>query len=101
MTLPNPPPVKPIELIEATGSLENSIPSVFAMEALRETELRCRRSLIEDPTDMIVRIDLAWCLLLQAVNRAGQETVQAALAARDRGGESIAEDQSERRPSAL
>lgn len=44
-------------------------------EALRRMEAVCRARVLADPMDTLVRGRLAWCLFLQAVHQAGQESI--------------------------
>lgn len=44
-------------------------------EALRRMEAVCRARVLADPVDTLARGRLAWCLFLQAVHQAGQESI--------------------------
>ena len=50
-------------------------PTVINMSALRNAEKRYRKSLQTHPDNTSTRLNLAWCLFMQAVHRSGQETV--------------------------
>jgi hypothetical protein len=52
---------------------------VFHSDALRRVEYVYRRQLAEDPAEPVARISLAWCLFMQSLLRAGQESVLEAL----------------------
>lgn len=43
------------------------------IEAVKQTEIACRRLLLQQPEDLETRINVAWCLLLRALFRAGME----------------------------
>lgn len=45
------------------------------LDALRIAEQGYRQLLIAEPGDMEVRVDLAWCLFMQALHLAGQESM--------------------------
>lgn len=47
--------------------------TVSLMQSLGEWETACRERVGFEPDDLSRRADLAWCLLLQALYRAGQE----------------------------
>lgn len=49
--------------------------SIFDPHSLKEAETAYRFVLVQEPDNMDVRVNLAWCLLLQAVYQSGQETV--------------------------
>jgi hypothetical protein len=51
----------------------------FHSDALKRVESIYRRQLADDPADPIARISLAWCLFMQSLLRAGQESVLEAL----------------------
>lgn len=51
----------------------------FPSDALKRVEAIYRRQLAEDPADPVARVSLAWCLFMQALLRAGQESVLEAL----------------------
>jgi hypothetical protein len=51
--------------------------SVFDRHGLREAEEAYRFVLGREPGDMDTRVNLAWCLLLQAIYQSGQETLLA------------------------
>jgi hypothetical protein len=53
--------------------------SAFSADALKRVEEVYRKQLAADPADTVARISLAWCLFMQALLRAGQESVLAAL----------------------
>jgi hypothetical protein len=48
--------------------------SVFHVETLKRVETVYRRQLQHDPADMVSRLSLAWCLFIQALHKAGQES---------------------------
>jgi len=48
--------------------------SIFDPHSLKEAETAYRFVLVQEPDNMDVRVNLAWCLLLQAVYQSGQET---------------------------
>lgn len=50
-------------------------PNVFDPHGLKEAEAAYRFILRQEPDNMDTRVDLAWCLLLQALYQSGQETV--------------------------
>ncbi len=54
-------------------------PVVCDVNLLRRIEDTYTRSLLEKPDDMQVRLRLAWCLFMQALHQAGQESVVTAL----------------------
>lgn len=49
--------------------------SIFDPHGLKEAEAAYRFVLIQEPDNMDVRVNLAWCLLLQALYQSGKETV--------------------------
>jgi hypothetical protein len=51
----------------------------FHSDALKRLECIYRRQLADDPAEPVARISLAWCLLMQSLLRAGQESVLEAL----------------------
>ena len=51
----------------------------FEAEALKRVEYVYRKQLTEDPSDPVSRLSLAWCLFMQSLLRAGQESVLEAL----------------------
>jgi hypothetical protein len=51
------------------------------VDALRRVERVYRARLIDEPTDMVARLSLAWCLFLQALHRAGEERALATVTA--------------------
>lgn len=51
------------------------------MTTLKRSEQIYRTRLANDPNDSEVRIKLAWCLFMQALYRAGQESMLSALVA--------------------
>ena len=51
--------------------------SIFDPHGLKEAEEAYRFVLRREPDNMDTRINLAWCLLLQAVYQSGQETMLA------------------------
>lgn len=53
----------------------NSDCPVFEPEALLRVEEVYRRQLDVEPSDMVARVSLAWCLFMRALHRAGQESV--------------------------
>ena len=53
----------------------NSDCDVFVPEALLRVEEVYRRRLDVEPSDMVARVSLAWCLFMRALHRAGQESV--------------------------
>jgi hypothetical protein len=53
--------------------------SAFNAEALKRVEQIYRKQLAADPADTVARISLAWCLFMQSLLRAGQESVLSAL----------------------
>jgi hypothetical protein len=61
------PPTTPARLSRPAPSFDES--------ALRRVEHVYRRELAADPGNAHARISLAWCLLVQALLRAGQESV--------------------------
>jgi hypothetical protein len=50
-------------------------PSLLEVDSLKRVEHLYRTRLTSEPTDMIARVSLAWCLFMQALHRAGQESV--------------------------
>jgi len=92
-TLPNPPTEafrpwnRPI--FSEVSRLMSQQPPAFALESLKRVELVYRQQLVADPADMMARISLAWCLFMQALHRAGQESVltELATASESEGGE--------------
>ncbi len=52
---------------------------VIQIEALRRSEDIYRARLANEPGDTSARVKLAWCLFMQALYRAGQESVLGAL----------------------
>ena len=47
----------------------------FEVESLERVERLYRSRLTTEPADMIARVSLAWCLFMQALHRAGQESM--------------------------
>jgi hypothetical protein len=65
---------------EAPVSIRMRSPEpAFHSHALKRVEEIYRRQLTDDPSDMVARISLAWCLFMQSLLRAGQESVLEAL----------------------
>ena len=60
-------------------------PQAFSLESLKHVEHVYRQQLVADPGDMMARISLAWCLFMQALHRAGQESIVAELAVASEG----------------
>lgn len=93
------------EHILLEGTLTNSLPGLagspnatvsprmrspepaFEAEALKRVEQLYRAQLTDDPADPAARISLAWCLFMQSLLRAGQESVLDALIDATEGGE--------------
>lgn len=50
-------------------------PKTVRVESLAQAEAACRSRLAFEPTDLGARKKLAWCLFLQAIHQAGQETL--------------------------
>ncbi|MBI3911301.1 MAG: hypothetical protein HY320_10255 [Armatimonadetes bacterium] len=48
---------------------------VVEWQSLKRVEGLYRQRLENDPTDMIARISLAWCLLMLALHQAGRESI--------------------------
>lgn len=44
------------------------------VDALRRVERIYRKQLVDEPGDTVARVSLAWCLFMQALHRAGQES---------------------------
>ena len=59
----------------------------FDADSLKRVEHLYRRQLADDPSDPLARVSLAWCLLMQALLRAGQESVLQALVRDEEGSE--------------
>lgn len=57
----------------------------FDAASLKRVEQVYRKQLTDDPADPVARISLAWCLFMQALLRAGQESVLEALVERSEG----------------
>jgi hypothetical protein len=53
----------------------DGIQEVFDPDALQRLERRYRRHLAKKPEDMGARINLAWCLFMQALHQAGRESI--------------------------
>lgn len=51
------------------------IEPIFDLEALEKTEKSCLNCIEEDPADSSARLRLAWCLIIAALYRSGQESV--------------------------
>lgn len=49
------------------------------VDALWRVERIYRKQLVEEPGDTVARVSLAWCLFMQALHRAGQESTAPAL----------------------
>jgi hypothetical protein len=49
-------------------------PLVCDLDTLKLTERTYRQRLLNEPADTSARVDLAWCLFMQALHRAGQES---------------------------
>jgi hypothetical protein len=49
------------------------------VDALWRVERIYRKQLVEEPGDTVARVSLAWCLFMQALHRAGQESTTPAL----------------------
>jgi hypothetical protein len=52
----------------------SATPLVCDLDTLKLTERTCRQRLLSEPADTAARVDLAWCLFMQALHRAGQES---------------------------
>ena len=55
----------------------NTRSSIFDTQGLKKAEEAYRFVLGREPDNMDIRVDLAWCLLLQALHQSGQETMPA------------------------
>jgi hypothetical protein len=53
----------------------DDIQEVFDPDVLKRLERSYRRHLAKKPEDMGARINLAWCLFMQALHQAGQESI--------------------------
>lgn len=51
----------------------------FKVEVLWRVERIYRNQLVEEPGDNVARVSLAWCLFMQALHRAGQESTASPL----------------------
>lgn len=60
-------------------TMPGSPEKVVSIEALKRSEQICRTRLANEPGDTSARMKLAWCLFMQALYRAGQESVLSAL----------------------
>ncbi|HEY3282486.1 MAG TPA: hypothetical protein VGN26_09450 [Armatimonadota bacterium] len=61
--------------------MSGSLRGVIEIEALKHSEEIYRARLANEPGDTTARMKLAWCLFMQALYRAGQESVLMALVA--------------------
>ena len=61
----------------------------FDAVSLKHVEHLYRSQLAEDPADPLARVSLAWCLFMQALLRAGQESVLQALVERGTAAEEL------------
>src|SRR5688572_7910021 len=55
----------------------NGEPGVIQTEPLAQAEAVYRRRLTNEPDDMAARVNLAWCLFMQALHEAGRESAMA------------------------
>lgn len=55
-------------------------PVACDIKTLQQMESRYQNEITQDPTNLEVRLDLAWCLFMHALHEAGRENLQAALA---------------------
>jgi hypothetical protein len=58
-------------------------PAAFELDALVRAEAACRRRIAASPDDMDARLRLAWCLLMRALHRSGQQSALAGIAGGD------------------
>ncbi len=58
----------------------NSYPLTCDIATLQSLESGYQRQLTEDPANLEVRLDLAWCLFMHALHEAGRESLLASLA---------------------
>jgi hypothetical protein len=56
--------------------------SLLDLSRLRRTEAECQAHLLRDPMDGNARIQIAWCLFLQAVQASAQDIVERSLVRR-------------------
>jgi hypothetical protein len=54
-------------------------PVICDIKTLQQNESRYQLAIMEDPTNLETRLDLAWCLFMHALHEAGRENLQAAL----------------------
>jgi hypothetical protein len=70
----------------------------FDISTLKRVEEIYRKRLVEEPGDMVARLSLAWCLFMQALHQAGQESLLAALAEAGKGQEMPLDEQASPAP---
>jgi hypothetical protein len=62
-------------------------PLTCDINTLQQMESRYQLELTEDPANLELRLDLAWCLFMHALHEAGRESLLPSLAGDDRDGD--------------